>query len=95
MRSLLALGILLTVMIMFILLVAEMPRFGNPQNPSFNYVYDRYTKASPDETGGWNLVNSIVLDYRGFDTLGETTVLFTSILAAMVTLFADGKHGKH
>jgi multicomponent Na+:H+ antiporter subunit B len=43
------------------------------------------------ETGASNVVMSIVLDYRGYDTLGEATVLFTSILSAFVIL---RKHGK-
>jgi len=39
-----------------------------------------------NETGADNTVTSVVFDYRGFDTLGEATVLFTAV-AGVVILF--------
>jgi len=89
MRSKLALVILAAVALMLAMLVAEMPRFGNPLNPAFNYVANRYIEKGLEETGALNLVTAIILDYRGFDTFGETTVLFTAILAALVVLAAE------
>ena len=37
-------------------------------------------------TGAPNIVTSILLDFRGYDTLGEATVLFCSILGALTIL---------
>jgi multisubunit Na+/H+ antiporter MnhB subunit len=42
--------------------------------------------AWPQETGAANIVASIVLDYRAYDTMGEVTVLFTAILGALTVL---------
>ncbi len=43
------------------------------------------------ETGANNGVTSVVFDYRGFDTLGEATVLFTAV-AGVVMIFRRLKH---
>ncbi|MHA1507042.1 MAG: hydrogen gas-evolving membrane-bound hydrogenase subunit E, partial [Candidatus Asgardarchaeia archaeon] len=41
-----------------------------------------------------NLVTSVLLDYRAYDTLGEATVLFTAILGAIVVLREIGRKEK-
>jgi multisubunit Na+/H+ antiporter MnhB subunit len=45
-------------------------------------VSDIYLEASVPEAGGANVVNVILVDFRGFDTLGEITVLATAALGA-------------
>jgi multicomponent Na+:H+ antiporter subunit A len=45
-------------------------------------VSDLYLEASVPEAGGANVVNVILVDFRGFDTLGEITVLATAALGA-------------
>lgn len=40
-----------------------------------------YTATAPGEGGGYNVVNVILVDFRGFDTLGEVTVLGIAALA--------------
>ncbi len=72
--------------------VAEMPPFGDPGNPSFNEVPGRYLEAGPEETGAVNVTSSIITDYRAFDTLGEATVLFAAIAAALATLKAHRRN---
>ena len=47
---------------------------------------DKYVANALEETGATNLVAAVILDYRAYDTLGEATVLFTSILGATVLL---------
>jgi hypothetical protein len=42
--------------------------------------------GAPKETGADNTVTSVVFDYRGFDTLGEATVLFTAV-AGVILIF--------
>ncbi len=66
--------------------VAEMPPFGHPANPAFNEIPARYIEMGMQETGAVNLVASVIIDYRAFDTLGEATVLFVAIAAVIATL---------
>lgn len=69
-----------------LLAISEMPPYGQADNPIHNEVTDRYINKSLEETGTDNMVTSIVLDYRGYDTMFETTVLFTATLAVLITL---------
>ncbi len=78
---------------MLLMAVAEMPPYGSPDNPTLNEVWERYVWQGPEESGGLNMVTNIILDYRGYDTLLETTVLFTAVMAIMLTLGA-GKSRK-
>lgn len=71
---------------MLLLAVAEMPPYGHLDNPTNNEVYERYVEKGVEESGGLNLVTNILLDYRAYDTLLETTVLFTSVMAIMLVL---------
>ena len=57
---------------------------GSPDHPINHEVSARYIEKGLQETGAVNIVTGMILDYRAFDTLGESTVLFT---AAMVVLF--------
>ncbi len=68
--------------------VAEMPPFGHPANPAFNEIPVRYMELGPIDTGAVNIVSSVIIDYRAFDTLGEATVLFVAIAAVIATLKA-------
>ncbi len=65
-----------------------LPPFGAPQMS----VAQHYLDFGASETGAANLVASIILDYRAYDTLGEVTVLFTAILGAFAVLRATAKH---
>lgn len=78
--------ILLVMMVALILLitVTEMPLYGEATNPTNNYVMRRYIDMGIEESGGFNYVANIVLDYRGYDTLLETTVIFTGVMSIMV-----------
>ena len=58
---------------------------GDKTNPSYNEVAEYYINNSAEDTGSTNIIAAIITDYRAFDTLGETTVLFTAI-AAVVSL---------
>lgn len=69
-----------------ILTVAEMPTFGALEAPAHNFVAVRYLEGTVKETGALNAVTAVITDYRAFDTLGEVTVLFTAVAAALATL---------
>ncbi len=64
----------------------DMPPFGNPDNPVQLHVAPRYINESPKETGIPNMVTSVLTSYRGYDTLGETTVVFTAVVAVLALL---------
>ena len=57
-------------------LVADL-HFGAPSRTDMDDYFIRNAQA---QTGANNVVTSIVFDFRGFDTLGEATVLFTAVL---------------
>lgn len=52
--------------------------FGSP-NQTQRAVDQYYIDSTIEETGCFNVVTAILLDYRGYDTLGEATVLFTAV----------------
>ncbi len=69
---------------MLMLAVTEMPVYGQLNNPSNNYVYEYYVTKGVEDSGGLNLVANILLDFRGYDTLLESTVLFTTVISIML-----------
>ena len=94
MRSLLATVVLIAIGIMLVLMVSEMPAFGEP-GPSYNEVAQRYVDGAVEDTGAINVITAIILDYRAYDTLGKGTVLFIGITAVMIVLAAhQGKKGR-
>ncbi len=70
--------------------VQEIPKFGEP----IMKVSKEYLRTGPEKTGAANVVTAILLDFRAYDTLGEATVLFTSIIGAFVILRRKGRKGK-
>ena len=63
-----------------------LPAFGNPDNPVHNEVSRRYIEQGQEETGAVNIVAGMILDYRAFDTLGESNVLFVAACAVLILL---------
>lgn len=81
--------VLSLVMIGFLLLtVAYLPRFGSADSPAHNEVMQRYVEKGMEETGAVNVVAGVILDYRAFDTLGESHVLYTAATAVFILLLA-------
>jgi multicomponent Na+:H+ antiporter subunit B len=86
-------GTVVSVVIIFVIFLAgikvfeALPDFGSavfakiPEAASQTYISEGLAK-----TGAANLVASVILDFRAYDTLGEATVLFTSIIGATVIL---------
>jgi multicomponent Na+:H+ antiporter subunit B len=63
-----------------------LPPFGTPDAPIHKHVAPRYLADTIKETHVPNAVTSVLADYRGFDTLGETTVIFTAGIGVMLLL---------
>lgn len=64
----------------------DMPRFGDPANPIHHHVADHYLEESPHEIGIPNVVTSVLASYRGYDTMGETTVIFAALVGVLLLL---------
>lgn len=69
--------------------VSWLPKAGdpaNPANPDSNEVSARYIERGLQETGAVNIVTGMILDYRAFDTFGESNVLFVATITVMILL---------
>ncbi|MBQ0071406.1 MAG: hypothetical protein KBS81_06075 [Spirochaetales bacterium] len=74
--------------------IAFMPSFGRAENPSNNEVAARYIESGIEETGAVNFVTGMILDYRAFDTFGESCVLFIAATCVQILLSIDQKSKK-
>ncbi len=64
----------------------DMPYYGDPTAPIHHSVSVRYVEKSGDEVGPPNMVTSILASYRGYDTLGEVSVIFTAAIGVMALI---------
>lgn len=64
----------------------DMPHLGDPQAPVHQHVAPHYIENAPQEMGIPNIVTAVLASYRGFDTLGETLVIFTAGLSVFLLL---------
>jgi len=64
----------------------DMPGWGDPDSPASLHVSPRYITKTMEETATPNMVTSVLADYRAYDTLGETTVIFTAGMACILLL---------
>lgn len=63
-----------------------LPAFSDPNAPIHRHVAPRYINDGPRETGVPNIVTAVLASYRGYDTLGETTVVFTAGIGVIALL---------
>ena len=64
----------------------DMPAFGDPSGPANLHVAPYYLEQSTVETGVPNVVTAVLASYRGYDTLGELTVIFTAGIGVLLLL---------
>ena len=50
-----------------------------------------YIENAAEQTGSANLVTGVLFDFRGYDTLGEATILFTAVIGILTILRVKGK----
>lgn len=65
----------------------DLPQFGHP----IMRVADYYLGQGLNKTGAANLVASVILDFRAYDTLGEATILFTAVIGVLAVLRRIGR----
>ncbi|MDP2238853.1 MAG: DUF4040 domain-containing protein [Burkholderiales bacterium] len=63
-----------------------LPAFSDPAAPIHQHVAPRYIRDGLRETGVPNIVTAVLASYRGYDTLGETTVVFTAGIGVIALL---------
>ena len=64
----------------------DIPYFSDPAAPVHRHVAEHYIEASKEEVGVPNLVTAVLASYRGYDTLGEVTVIFTAGIGVLALL---------
>jgi multicomponent Na+:H+ antiporter subunit B len=69
----------------------DMPYYGDPDAPIHNHVAPDYIEGSRTDLEIPNIVTSVLASYRGFDTFGETTVVWTALIGAMLLLGGSRK----
>ncbi|HUW18332.1 MAG TPA: hydrogen gas-evolving membrane-bound hydrogenase subunit E [Sedimentisphaerales bacterium] len=79
--------IIFTIGLAAIRVFETLPHFGVPIFAMVPEAASQtYISQGLQKTGAANIVSSVILDFRAYDTLGEATVLFTSIIGATVIL---------
>jgi multicomponent Na+:H+ antiporter subunit B len=81
-------ALLLVAAVPLLAAVAELPEIGATDTPAYTHVVPRYLEEGAEEAGGPNIVTDVILNYRGFDTNGEVTVIFTALAGVMAVLAA-------
>ena len=76
----------------FLVVALELPAFGDPSAPALNEVSERYLERGAEETGAVNAVTGMILDYRAFDTFGESAVLFAAASSTILLLNSPRRH---
>ena len=69
--------------LLLLLAAVALPRFGTWGSRD---IARYYIEHGAYETGSASLVNAIVWDFRGYDTMGEETVLFTAALGVFLIM---------
>jgi multicomponent Na+:H+ antiporter subunit B len=64
----------------------DMPDFGDPNSPAHTHVAKMYLEKGQHEVGVPNIVTAVLASYRGYDTLGETIVIFTAGIGVILML---------
>jgi multicomponent Na+:H+ antiporter subunit B len=85
-RNVAALALAVTVGALLVWGTLVLPPFGTADAPIHEHVAPHYLAQSIAETGVPNVVTSVLAAYRGFDTLGEVTVIYTAGIGVMLLL---------
>ncbi len=84
----------LALILILLVAVSYLPPVGSPGNPASNEVAAKYIEDGLQDTGAVNIVTGMILDYRAFDTFGESNVLFIATCTVLILLRSDKKRDK-
>ncbi len=78
----------LTLAVGVLLLMAslDLPDWGDPESPASSYLSPHFIEKSMEETSVPNFVTSVLADYRGYDTMFETVVIFCAGITVLIIL---------
>ncbi len=96
-KTLRVLPLLVTVFVAGLLIYGlhDMPGFGQANNPVHTHpIAEYYIENSESDTKSPNMVTAILASYRGYDTLGEVTVVFTAGIGVLLLLGGRRKNNK-
>lgn len=74
--------------------IADMPAYGDPHSAANAGVGMAYIEATREQVQVPNVVTAVLASYRGFDTFGETVVIFMAGLGILLLLGLNGNAGK-
>ena len=78
---------------MLLYAVGKMPPMNHRATPDKTHVVPRYLERGEEEAGAKNIITGVILNYRGYDTMGEVSVIF-SALCAVVAILDREKRGR-
>ncbi|MBT5875503.1 MAG: DUF4040 domain-containing protein [Candidatus Latescibacteria bacterium] len=71
---------------MLVLSTLDMPHYGDPNAVIHKYLAPQYIEGAQAKFGLPNIVTVVLASYRGYDTLGETAVIFTAAVGVLLLL---------
>lgn len=89
-NTLIAAGFIATFLFVAVKAFKDLPEFGYP----IMRIANTYLKEGLVKTGASNLVSSVILDFRAYDTLGEATILFTAVIGVLTIVRRIGRKKK-
>ena len=84
-------AVIVAVIAVFFLFPNLLPAVDDAKAPVHTYLSDYYIENSMEDTGAHNMVTAVLADYRGFDTLFETCVMFLAGITALMVLSTTAK----
>ena len=81
-------GLIIVILVggLLIYAAADFPAWSDPASPASTYLSPHFIEKTMEETSVPNIVTAVLADYRGFDTMFETTVIFSAGVAVFVLL---------
>ena len=74
--------------------IGDMPIYGDANSPANSHVGAAYLEKTAEDIHIPNVVTAVLASYRGFDTFGETVVIFAAGLGVLLLLGLNGNAGK-
>lgn len=85
-RIVFSVGLCLMLIVMLMASVMDMPYFGQADTLIDSELSEFYVEHTLSHTGATNIITGIILNFRGFDTLGESHVLFIAVCSVIILL---------
>ena len=89
-----SLFIIVPIFLLLCYALVDMPPYGASSAPAHQHVAKYYIDKTSTEIAIPNIVTAVLASYRGFDTLGEITVIFTAGLAVFLLIAREKEHKK-